>query len=328
MPITARLLEKANATPNSGVGSRTSPDAQVHLLKGYVSASDSFNWTTGSAYHAKCDYLNYVSTVVPYGPGLQSDVYYYNSTVGLGVGTQLFRSVNGNYNNPTDPATGNWIYVPGSPSTNPVISNIYTAFVLTISGSVITELTQFSSLAACGSPTPTPTPTPTATPTATPTSTPTPTPTGAPTDTPTPTPVPTDTPTPTPTSTNTPTPTPIPAFTSSVAINLCAPTASYNNMVIYAYAVTGSNSIAVNTGVTTSFYWSGSNNELLSGSLIIPSGSTCVSASFNGISAGQSVVSFTYSGSISPSSYWTFSTGTYSYISGSTSTSSSCPSCP
>lgn len=140
---------------------------------------------------------------------------------------------------------------------------------------------------------------------------------------------PTSTPTPTPTSTPTPTPTPTPLpFTSSIAINLCAPTSSYNNMVIYAYAVTGSTPKAVNTGVTTGFYWSGSSGGLLSGSLTIPSGSTCTSASFNGIGSGQSVVSFTYSGSIIPSSYWASSTGTYNYITGSTTTSSSCPSCP
>lgn len=304
MPITARLLEKANSAPNSGVGSRTTADAQVYLLKGYTSASSDIIWTTGSVYHAKCDYLTYVNNTPTYGPGLQSDIYYYNSNVGLGIGTQLYRNVNGNYNNPTDPSTGNWIYVPGSPSTNPVLLNIYTPSVITISGSIITEIVSINSLPACGSPTPTPTPTATSTPT------PTPTPTGAPTDTPT------------------PTPTPVPAFTSSISINLCAPTGSTSPMTIYAYAVTGSTSISVNTGVSASFYWSGSNNELLSGSLVISSGSACVSASFNGISAGQSVVSFTYSGSINPSTHWTFLTGTYSYTSGSATTSSSCVSCP
>jgi hypothetical protein len=99
-------------------------------------------------------------------------------------------------------------------------------------------------------------------------------------------------------------------------------------MVVYAYAVTGSTPISVNTVVTASFYWSGSSGELLSGSLFIPSGSTCTSSSISALIPGQSVISFTYSGSVSPTSYWTLSTGTYNYINGSTVTSSSCPSCP
>lgn len=312
MPITARLLEKANSSPNSGVGSRSIPDAPINLLNGYTLSGNTVNWTSASVHDTRCLYLDYVNSASVYGPGLSTDVYYYNSTSGLGIGTQLYRSVNGNYNNPTNPTTGNWVYVPGSPSTNPVLLGIYVPSVITISGSIITSITSFSSLYACGSPTPTPTPIPTDTPTPTPTSSATPTPT----------------PTSTPTATPTATPSPTSSFTSSVAINLCAPISGSSNMVIYAYAVTGSNSIVVNTGVSASFYWSGSAGELLSGSLIIPSGSTCTSSSISTLIPGQTVVSFTYSGSINPSTYWTLLTGTYNYLSGSAITSGSCPSCP
>lgn len=137
---------------------------------------------------------------------------------------------------------------------------------------------------------------------------------------------PTSTPTPTPTSTPTPTPTPLPG-TSSIAINLCAPTSSYNGMVVTAY-VSSSQAFYTNTGVTASFYWSGSNNELLSGSIYINSGSSCGSGSFNGITSGQTVVSFTHSGSINPSSYYTLSSGTYVYSNGSAITAHNCIICP
>lgn len=305
MPITARLLEKANSAPNSGIGSRTSPDVSVYLLNGYTLSGNSINWTSASIHDARCLYLDYVSSASVYGPGLSTDIYYYNSTVGLGIGTQLYRNINGNYNNPTNPSTGNWIYIPGSPSTNPVLLNIYVPSVITVSGSVITAITSFSSLYACGSPTPTPTPTPT--------STPTPTPTGSATPTPTPDP----------TSTPTPTPTPIPtgSVSSSIAINLCAPVSSSSNTVIYAYAVTGSTPIAVNTVVTASFTLSGSLGAIFTGSLYIPSGSTCTSSSF--IFIPEQSITNAYFNTISPSSY-----GLYSYIDGTASVSSSCPSCP
>jgi len=108
---------------------------------------------------------------------------------------------------------------------------------------------------------------------------------------------------------------------SNVTINLCAPTSSVAPMIIYTYAVTGSTPIAVNSPVSASFYWSGSNNQLLSGSLIIPSGSTCTSSSFT--FASQSLVSFTLSGSITP-----FITGSFTYVIGTLTTSNSCASCP
>jgi hypothetical protein len=140
------------------------------------------------------------------------------------------------------------------------------------------------------------------------------------------TPAPTSTPTPTPTATPTPTPTPLPG-TSSIAINLCAPTSSYSGMIVYAY-VSSSQANYTNTGVTASFYWSGSGNQLLSGSIYINSGSSCGSGSFNGITPGQTVVSFTHSGSINPPSYFTLSSGTYVYSTGSAITSGGCIICP
>ena len=151
---------------------------------------------------------------------------------------------------------------------------------------------------------------------------------GAPTPagTATPTPTPTATPTPTPTPTSTPTPTPTPTG-SLIAINLCAPESSSANMMIYAYAVSGSTPIAVNTAVSVGFDWTGHLGDILTGSLVIPSGSTCISSSFS-IGLSQSVSTFTYSGSVIPSAYTTLQTGTYNYMNGSTSTSSSCPSCP
>ena len=140
------------------------------------------------------------------------------------------------------------------------------------------------------------------------------------------TPGPTATPTPTPTPTVTPTPTPTPTG-SLIAINLCAPESSSANMIIYAYAVSGSTPIAVNTAVSVSFDWTGHLGNILTGSLVIPSGSTCISSSFS-IGLSQGVSTFTYSGSVIPSAYTTLETGTYNYMNGSTSTSSSCPSCP
>ncbi len=240
MPITSRLLEKANSTPNSGLGSTSAPDASIKFFTGY----NNINWTSLDNQGVKTNYeyyLNNSSSV-----SLNYDTYYYNSNIGFAVGTKLCRNVAGNYNNPTDPSNGCWLYKYGS------VTNI-----INVTSSLITAITPYNSFNS----------------------------------------------------------------SSNVNINLCAPTSSASTMVIYAYAVTGSTPIAVNIPVTVGFYWSGSGGGLLSGSLTIPQGSTCVSSSFSFTS--QSVVSFTYSGSISP-----FITGSYTYTIGSTSTSNSCTSCP
>ena len=240
MPITARLLEKANSAPNSGQGSNSAPDASRSFMNGYTVNGNTINWTTSStAQDIKTHYdyyLNNVSNAV-----VNNDRYYYNSNVGFDINTRLNRNIGSIYTYPTDPTSGFWI------SNNNII---------TVSSSIITAITPLNSLSS----------------------------------------------------------------SSNININICAPSGSPSgNIIIYAYAVTGSTPITVNTNVTIPFYWSGSTNTL-SGSLVIPSGSTCVSSSFSITS--QSLVNFTYTGSVSP-----LVSGSYIYISGLI-TSGSCPSCP
>jgi len=240
MPITSRLLEKANSVPNSGIGSNSAPDATIVLCTGY----DNINWTSLTSQEVKTYYEYYSNNSSSIN--LNSDIYYYNSNNGFNTTSSLHRIILGTSNNPTVPSTGVWVY-----------KHSGQVDIINVTNSRVTAITPYSSFSG----------------------------------------------------------------SSNVTINLCAPTSSVAPMIIYAYAVTGSTPIAVNTPVSASFYWSGSNNQLLSGSLIIPSGSTCTSSSFTFTS--QSLVSFTLSGAITP-----FITGSFTYVIGTLTTSSSCASCP
>jgi len=240
MPITSRLLEKANSTPNSGVGSNSAPDAAIRLCTGY----DNINWTSLTSQEVKTYYEYYLNNSSSIS--LNSDIYYYNSNNGFNTTSSLHRIILGTSNNPTVPSTGVWVY-----------KHSGQVDIISVTNSRVTAITPYSSFSG----------------------------------------------------------------SSNVTINLCAPTSSVAPMIIYAYAVTGSTPITVNSPVSASFYWSGSNNQLLSGSLIIPSGSTCTSSSFTFTS--QSLVSFTLSGSIIP-----FVTNSFTYVIGSLTTSNSCASCP
>jgi len=240
MPITSRLLEKANSTPNSGVGSNSAPDAAIRLCTGY----DNINWTSLTSQEVKTYYEYYLNNSSSIS--LNSDIYYYNSNNGFNTTSSLHRIILGTSNNPTVPSTGVWVY-----------KHSGQVDIISVTNSRVTAITPYSSFSG----------------------------------------------------------------SSNVTINLCAPTSSVAPMIIYAYAVTGSTPITVNSPVSASSYWSGSNNQLLSGSLIIPSGSTCTSSSFTFTS--QSLVSFTLSGSIIP-----FVTNSFTYVIGSLTTSNSCASCP
>ena len=167
MPITERLLARANSSPNSGQGSNVSPDAPISMVAGYTtSVPDSLNWTSASVQDVKCYWEDSLVSASRW----DSDTYYYNSNLGVNVGTRLYRNIGGSYTYPTNPDTGNWIWF----SNGVFNSNVN---IITVSGSVISAITSINSLPVCGSPTLTPTPTATETPTPTPTETPTPTPT-------------------------------------------------------------------------------------------------------------------------------------------------------
>jgi hypothetical protein len=131
MPVTSRLLEKASGAPNSGVGSRSLPDTDIRLYSGYKlnNPTSSLYWTASSVSDTNQYYITY--SLNPTN-SLNTDTYYYNSNVGFNIGTRLFRNIAGNYNNPTDPTTGNWIYIDNSKTVN----------VLTISSSVVSSISR------------------------------------------------------------------------------------------------------------------------------------------------------------------------------------------
>jgi len=174
--VTPTKTPTPTPTPSPGL-----PDVYSVLSNRGVVCSELIVWENYSVDDVKCEFTQAFNPLI----GVYGSSYYYYSSIGFNIGTQLYTSIG-------TPLTisGNYVY---GPSTYPAGPNISSTplYVVTIVNGVITNITNFNDIPSCGTyvcPSPTPTVTPTKTPTPTPTITPTITPTKTPTPTPTPTP--------------------------------------------------------------------------------------------------------------------------------------------
>ena len=192
--------------------SSTNPDLIVNLwYGGKVCGNNTIQWNTKTPSSAKCDFIEALTNNPSPNFQLNGTGYNYYSSEGLGIGTQLYVEVGGEFNTVLN--SGVLIHSSGSDVNPSYLMDDGPYYVVSWgSDGIITGYTNFNDLPSCGTYSCT-TPTPTATSTSTPTATPTPTATDVPNPTNTPTPTATDVP---PTATPVPsTPTPTPTATTA-----------------------------------------------------------------------------------------------------------------
>ena len=165
-PTVVTPTETPTSTPTSTL---TTPDVEINLTYAGTVCGVFEDWSTLTVNDIKCYFTKAFDPLV----SVQGGSFFYYSTSGFNIGTQLYNSVG-----TPEMVTGNYVY---GPSTFPGGADIFSPplFVVSVLNGVITAITNFDDIPVCDEficPTPTPTSTSTSTPTITPTATTTSTP--------------------------------------------------------------------------------------------------------------------------------------------------------
>jgi hypothetical protein len=123
----------------------SNPDAEFNFYNsGTICEIANSNWTQKTKEEVKCDFIEAFNPLVQVnGQG----GYYYYSSEGFAIGTQIYWFIAGAYYDLAN-FTGNYVYSPTDPlSTDPSDVPLY---VVGVTNGVITEITNFDDITDCG----------------------------------------------------------------------------------------------------------------------------------------------------------------------------------